>query len=267
MISEPADLIPSTLVNQRRRKAGALLKIKDLLQDLLLASTSRDKGDVDSVGDNGQSEGNALRRGLGRVGLSSNPSVLFAQQVVAREERASVAVGTAAQQDEIEDGKLDAVLAGKLAHQVLLVEIGEFLGVVIFDVLLVDGVDDGRAELGGDLGDQLVLQQAVVALLVVEGYGALVGEENVPLGELGDILGGTIAGGEEGLGQDGGQGTTGDSDAEAIVAGKGGILAAEDVAAQLRRKSVGAGEAVEIGVCGGHDVLGEVRGKSFGLAG
>lgn len=233
MICEPGHLITSTLVDQSRRKTGALLKIEDLLKDLLLATTRRDKGNADSVGNNRQGKSDALRRGLGGVCLSSNPSVLLAEQSVAREERAGVTIGAAAQEDEIEGGQLDTVLGGKLAHQILLVEVCQFLRVVIANVLLVDGVDDRGAELGGDLGDELVVQQAVVAVLVVEWYCALVGEEDVPLGELGGIFRGAIAGGEEGFCQNGGQGATGDGEAEGTVPGESGVLAAEDVASQL----------------------------------
>ena len=234
MVSEPGHLITSALVDQSGRKTGALLKIENLLKDLLLTAASRDKGNADSVGNNRKSKGNALRRGLGRVCLSSNPSVLLAEQSVTREERAGVTIGAAAQEDEIEGGQLDAVLGGKLAHQVLLVEVCQFLRVVIANVLLVDGVNNWGAELGGDLGDELVVQQAVVAVLVVEWYGALVSEEDVPLGELGGILRGAIAGGEEGFGQNGGQGAAGDGEAEGAVPGESRVLAAEDVASQLR---------------------------------
>lgn len=234
MISEPGHLITSTLVNQSGRKTGSLLKIKDLLKDFLLARACRDKGNVDSVGNNRQGKGDALRRGLGRVCLRRNPSILLAKQGMAREERAGVAIGAAAQEDEIEGGQLDAVLGGKLAHQILLIEICEFLRIVILNVLLVDGVDDRCAELERDLGDELVVQQTVVAILMVERYGALVGEEDVPLGELGGIFREAIAGGEEGFGQDGRQGAAGDGEAEGAVPGKSGILAAEDVASQLR---------------------------------
>lgn len=233
MISEPGHLITSTLVNQRRRKTGALLKIKDLLKDILLASARGDKGNVESVGNNRQGKGDALRGRLGRVGLSSNPSILLAEQGMTREERAGVAIGTAAEEDKIKGGHLDTVLGGKLAHQILLVEISEFLGIFILNVVLVDGVDDRCAELRGDLGDELVVQQTVVAILVVERYGTLVGEEDVPLGELGGVFQGAIAGGEEGFGQNGRQGAAGDGEAEGAVSGKRGGLTAEDVASQL----------------------------------
>lgn len=69
---------------------------------------------------------------------------------------------------------------------------------------------------------------------MIEWYGALVGKEDMPLGELRGIFRGAVASGEQGFGQDGGQGAAGDGKAEGAVSGKRGVLTTEDVASQLR---------------------------------
>lgn len=141
-----------------------------------------------------------------------------------------MAVGPAAEEHEVENRELDAVLGGEDAHQLLLVQVGELLGIIVTDVVGVDAVDFGGAHLRGDLADQLVLQQTEVAVGMVEGHGPLVGEEDVPLGELRGVFErGAVADSQEGLGQDGWQGATRDGQAEASMAVQGMVLAAEDV--------------------------------------
>lgn len=89
-----------------------------------------------------------------------------------------MAVVSAAEQDQVKHGELDRVLCGKRLDERLLVGIGEFLGVVKF--LYIDGDDNGRSVRGGDLVEELLLQQAVVAVWVVQRHGALVSEEDFP---------------------------------------------------------------------------------------
>jgi len=52
----------------------------------------------------------------------------------------------------------------------------------------VDGVDGRLSHLRGDLVEELVLQEPVVGVFVVEGHGALVGEEDLPLVELDGVF-------------------------------------------------------------------------------
>lgn len=157
MISKPIHLVSSTQVDQSRRQTPPLLGIKDLLQDILLPTASGNIGNADGVGNNRQSEGDALWQGFGRVGLGADPGVLFAQELMTREEGAGVTIGTTAEENHIENGELDAILGGEDAHQVLLVQIGEFLGIIVVDVIWVDGMDFGSAHLSRDFADQLVL--------------------------------------------------------------------------------------------------------------
>lgn len=68
-----------------------------------------------------------------------------------------MAVGPAAEKDEVENGEFDAVFGSEDAHQFLLVQIRELLGIVIFDMVGVDRMDFGSAHVRRDLADQLVL--------------------------------------------------------------------------------------------------------------
>lgn len=103
-----------------------------------------------------------------------------------REEGAGVAVGAAAQKDEVEDGEADGVTAGEAADERLFVLVGEFLGIV--EVGGVDGMDGGLL-VGGDLVEELGFQEAIVGVGVVEGHGTLVCEEDFPLGEVDHVFG------------------------------------------------------------------------------
>ena len=191
VISEPADLLACALVDQRRRQTAALFGIEDLLHDILLSSTGSNVSDAERMGDDRQGEGDALRGRLGRVVLSTHPGVLFAQQLMPGEQTAGVAIRTAAQEDEVEHGQLDAVLGSKSAHQILLVRIGDLLRVVVG----LNRVHRGSSQLCRNLADQLLFEETVVAVRVVEGHVTLVREEDIPLGELRGVFGGAIAGG------------------------------------------------------------------------
>lgn len=57
----------------------------------------------------------------------------------------------------------------------------------------------GGLLVGGQLIEQLGLEEGVVGVCVVQGHGALVGEEDLPLGEV-DHVCGTRGGGQEGCG-------------------------------------------------------------------
>lgn len=121
---------------------------------------------------------------------------------MAREQRARMPIWSTAKQDEVEDGQLDGVALGEVADEELLVLVCHFLDVI--EVRDIDGVDGGGAELGGDLVEEFRFQQRVVAVGVVEGHGALVGEEDLPFREVDGVVGGGGGGeerGGEGLGE------------------------------------------------------------------
>lgn len=136
--------------------------------------------------DDGEGESDALRGRLGRVVDGSNPGAGLAKQRVAGEERAGVAIGAAAEEEEIEDGQANRVAAGEASDEGLLVLVGEFLKVV--QVLSVDCVDSGLLTLG-DLVQKLLLEKGIVGIVVVEGNSALVGEEDLPASEIDDVVG------------------------------------------------------------------------------
>lgn len=71
VVDEPADAVAGALVDQGAGEAIAVLK--DPLHDVLLAAAGGDEGDLDAVVDDGEGEGDALRRGLGGVLDGSDP--------------------------------------------------------------------------------------------------------------------------------------------------------------------------------------------------
>lgn len=188
------------------------------------------------MGDDGQGEGDALGRGLRGVVDGGDPGVRLAQEGVAGEEGAGVAVGTAAEEEEVEDGEADRVAAGEAGDEDLLVAVGDLLEVV--EVGDVDGVDGGLL-VGGELVEELGLEEGVVGVGVVEGHDALVGEEDLPLLEV-DYVVVCGRGREERGGQGLGEGAAGDGDLEDAVAGEAEGLALDNVFAQGWRQSVNA---------------------------
>lgn len=204
IVGEPADLITSTLVDQTTRQCATLLSLEDLLEDVLLASSSSDKGNLCSMEDNGQTESNAFGWRLGRVRDAQDPGIGFAQQRVFGEERASVAIGTAAKKEQVEGGEFDRVAGGKDRDELLLILVGALLSVV--EVFLLNGVDLGLAEsFLVNLVQQLILEEFVVAVFVIQWDAALVGEEDFPLAEIDSIGRCAVALGQKCLGESLGQ--------------------------------------------------------------
>ena len=153
VVDEPAATLSGGLIYQCARQTVALLK--DLLHDLLLAAARSDKCDLYRVCDNWQRQGDSLRRRLRRVLNWRDPSARLTEKRVAGEQTACVAVGSAAQKEQVEDGQLDRVAAREGADEQLLILVGQFLGVV--QVFRVDRMDGRLAQVGGDLVKQLLL--------------------------------------------------------------------------------------------------------------
>ena len=96
-VAEPANALAGALVDQSARKLAALLRLENALQHVLLSRAGSDESNARGVLHDGQREGNALGRRLRRVLNAENPGAGLAQLRVAGEQRASVAVGTAAE--------------------------------------------------------------------------------------------------------------------------------------------------------------------------
>lgn len=100
---------------------------------------------------------------------------------------------------------------------------------------------------GGDLVEELLLQEAVVAVGVVKRHGALVDEENLP------PVPGDIGGVDELLrGHVGGDGAAGDANFELVVARKGVGLGLEYVGVEVGLEGLCGGKSVEFGMSGTH---------------
>lgn len=193
LVNEPAASLASRLID---KTAGqTVFGVKDLLHDILLATTSGNKGDAHGVGDDGQGQCDAARGRLGRVFDGSDPGAGLAQESVAGKERACVSVGAAAEKQEVEDGETDRVAAGEAGDEGLLILVGELLEIV--KVGGIDGVDGGLLVLG-NLVKKFRLEEGVVGVVVIERHGTLIGKEDLPLGEL-DLVVGAGRGGEKSL--------------------------------------------------------------------
>lgn len=241
IIHEPAHSISTPLINKRTRQSRALLK--DLLEHLLLPGACRHKRNPHRMVHHGQGKRNPLRRRLGAILNRRDPRVRLAQQLMAREQRASMPIRPAAEQDQVEDRQLDGVALRKVAHEELLVLVRHLLDVI--EMRDIDGVDGRGAELGGDLVEELGFQERVVAVCVVEGDGALVREEDLPLGEVDGVVGGG-GGGEERRGQGLGEGAARDGDFEGAVPADARVLRLDDVVAEAGGEVVDGGEGVEV---------------------
>ena len=242
LIDKPANTITSTLIDQR---TGQIIRrIEDMLHDLLLSTTSSHKGHPHRMGNHRQSQRNSLGGRLRRIRNGRNPRIGLPQQFMFGEQAAGMAIRSATQQQQVEDGQTHGIPRRKAPHERLLVLVGELLDVV--EVLLVNGVDGGLG-VAGDLVEEFRLEEGVVGVFVVEGHGALVGEEDFPFGEVDDVFG---AGGrrQQSGGEGFGQGAAGDGDLEGVVALDACLLGLDDVGAEGGGEGVDAGEGVEIGL-------------------
>ncbi len=109
-------------------------------------------------------------------------------------------VGAAAQQQEVEDGKLDAVLGGERAHEVFLILIRQLLHVV--EMGAIDGMHGRTTFVVGNFVEQFVLEGFVIAVDMIQGHRALVGEEYLPLVEADSVVPGGVPGVQQRLCQD-----------------------------------------------------------------
>lgn len=148
------------------------------MKDVGLACAGRDERDARCMVEDGIREGDALGGWLGAVVDVRDPSVLLAEELVAGEEGRDVAVGTEAEEDEVENGEAGRVLHGELLDELLLVRVRELFEVT--EEVRVDGVDGGLGPSGGELGEELADAEPMVRILVVEGHDALINVENMP---------------------------------------------------------------------------------------
>lgn len=161
------------------RRQALLWLVQHGVQGILLARTGRHKGNARGVVQDGVRERDAFLGMLRAVLDVRYPAVLLAEELVAGEERAGVAVGADAEEDEVEDGKARGVLHGELVDELLLVRVRELLEVV--REVRVDRVDLVRGDARGKLGEELAHAERVVRVFVVERDDALVGIEDVPV--------------------------------------------------------------------------------------
>jgi hypothetical protein len=178
--NKPENGSGSDLVDNGRGKSGLGL-LEDLLEDRGLSGSLGDESDGLGSLENGESDGDSSRRRLGRVLNGGDKLGLLLEQSVSREQRASVAIRTASEQNEIENRHSLAV-ERHILDNLLLVVLGD--GIRVVQKRLLDGEDLWLLILG-DVIEQILLEETVVGVGIVQLDQPFVGEENLPLGELG----------------------------------------------------------------------------------
>lgn len=106
----------------------------------------------------------------------AHPRVPLTQQLMPGEQRGGFSVRSHPEQHEIESGVPGSVRRGEMVDQLLFVLVGELLQVI--DQGRVDGVDLRRWD--GDSGQEGEVVGVVVAVVVGEGDGGFVTEEDLP---------------------------------------------------------------------------------------
>lgn len=154
-----------------------------------------------------------------------------------------MAVWSAAEKDQVEYRQTDRILSGERCHEGFLIVIGKLLRVV--EVFYLNRVDGRGARRGGNVVEEVGFEKGIVAVSVVERDSALVGEEDLPFGEV-DVIGRVGRLGQESFRECRRQRAARNGDAENGVLSEGGALSSEDVCTQLWREGVGRGEGVEI---------------------
>ena len=176
------------------------------------------------------------------------------------EEGAGVAVGAAAQEQKVKNGKLHRVPASETLDKNLLVLIGELLGIV--EVLDINGVDNWPSGGIGDLVKELLLQKAVVGVFVIKRHGSLIGEEDLPLIEV-ELVRGAGRGSQQSSRKSVGKRTAGNGHLEDAVARQASLLALGDIGSEGGGQGVDVGERTKIRlpahceVCRGYSAGGE----------
>lgn len=178
--NEPEDGSSSDLVDHGRGKSGLGL-LENLLENGGLSSTLGDESNGLGSLENGEGDGDSSGRRLGGVLDGGDELGLLLEQSMSREQRASVAVGTASKQDEIENGNTLGVQR-HVGNDLLLVVLGNSIGLV--QKGLLHGEDLWLLILG-DVIEEILLEESVVGVGIIQLDQSLIREEDLPLGELG----------------------------------------------------------------------------------
>ena len=107
------------------------------MENVLFTGASGNKGDMVGMVEDWEGQGNPLWRRLWRISDGSAPNRGLLQQLVTREQGASMTIRTHAKENQVKDGVTDRILGGKRARQLGNVIIGCFFRIQV----CVDGVD------------------------------------------------------------------------------------------------------------------------------
>ena len=176
VIHEPIQLSVRTGSYPRRRERVMGWIIHDLRKNILLAFSCSHERDFARVVDNRICQRYPLGRRFRRVVQVGNPSTLFGQQCVPREQRGRVPIRSDTKQDKVEDREPCRVLLCELGDQLPLVRVGEFFKIVEeggINVMNIFGWD-------GDFGEEDIIAEFVVGVFVVERHSSFIGVVDLP---------------------------------------------------------------------------------------
>lgn len=175
IIHEPMQRSGPSRSNARARQA-LLRLIEYCLQRVLLPSTRRNKHHSRRMVDDGESERNAARRGLGAVFNRNHPPGRLAQKGMPGEERRGVSVRSHTKQNNVEDGETCGIFGRKRLN-----ELGFILIRELVDVSEERGVDTMNIGVRNrDFGQELVVDKFVVGFWVIEWDSTLVRKVDMP---------------------------------------------------------------------------------------
>ena len=102
-----------------------------------------------------------------------------------------MAIRAAPEEEKVEYRNFDAVFRCERSHECLLILVCHFLHVI--QVFEIDWVDSRLAHIDWNLVEQFVLQQLVIAVIMIKGYSPFICKENFPLVEVDSVFRITIA--------------------------------------------------------------------------
>lgn len=185
IVDEPQNLGACHVVDIRTGDF-ALGIAKNIVENVLLAGTGSNKGDMRRVLNDGQGECDAARRGLGRVLHTSNPGRHLIQHRVLWKKGARVAILPAAQEQQVESGEANSIGTRENADKLLLVLVSKLLQRIFVlqsrEKGSVDRVDLFTWDAGGrQLAEKSFVYLLEVAIVILEWHRTLVRKENMPL--------------------------------------------------------------------------------------
>ena len=129
-----------------------------------------------SMIDNRERECDALWGWLRGVVEEGYPAVLLGKELMSREERSRVSIGSHSKKNQIKDREAGGILLGEFADELFFVSIGKLLQIV--EKRRIDGMDVSHRD--RDVGKQMGGARRVIGIGVIKGYRTLIDIEDLP---------------------------------------------------------------------------------------